>query len=137
LTPYAGAQSLQLQRGAFHEDGAAGFGLDADASRLDITQASTGLRYRKTWNAGAAMMSLQGHAEWQRTLSQHGAIEATFTALDARTPLALDILGRETTILGIGLAADWPTSRLTVDLDARRSRSTTDLGITANWAVSF
>src|SRR5690606_155914 len=125
LTPYAGAQSLQLQRGAFHEDGAAGFGLDANASRLDVTQAITGLRYRKAWNVGAARVSLQGRAEWQKTLSQHGAIEATFTALDARTPLVLDILGPETTVLGIGLATDWPTSRLTLDLDARQTRSTT------------
>src|SRR5690606_5807824 len=97
LTPYAGAQSLQLQRGAFHEDGAAGFGLDADASRLDITQAITGVRYRKAWNAGTARMSLQGYAEWQRTLAQRGAIEATFTAVDVRSPLALDLLGPETT----------------------------------------
>lgn len=137
LTPYAGAQSLQLRRGAFHEDGAAGFGLDADASRLDITQAITGLRYRKAWKAGTAMLSLQCHAEWQRTLSQHGAIEASFTAVDARSPLALDLLGPETTILGIGLATDWPTSRLTLDLDARQTRSTTDLGLNATWALWF
>jgi autotransporter-associated beta strand protein len=137
LTPYAGAQSQQLQRGAFHEDGAAGFGLEAGDSRLDITQAITGLRYRKAWNAGTARMSLQGHAEWQRTLSQYGAIEASFTALDARTPLALDILGPETTVLGIGLGTNWPTSRLTLDLDARRTRSTTDLGLNATWALWF
>src|SRR5690606_37319617 len=103
LTPYAGAQSLQMQRGAFHEDGAAGFGLDANASRLDVTQAVTGLRYRKAWTAGTARISLQGHAEWQRTLAQHGAIEASFTGVDASAPLALDLLGPETTILGIGV----------------------------------
>src|SRR5690606_22282687 len=102
-----------------------------------VTQAITGVSYRLTWNAGTAMMSLQGHAEWQRTLSQHGSIAASFTAVDARSPLALDLLGPQTTVLGIGLATDWPTSRLTLAPDARRSRSTADLGLNAAWAVSF
>ena len=137
LTPYAGVQSLQLQRGAFHEDGAAGFGLDAGESAFDITQAMLGARYRHDWNAGAARLSLQGHAEWQRTLAQHGAIEASFTGIDARAPLALDMLGSEVSVLGLGLGAQWRTSRLTLDLDARHGQSRSDLGITANWAVSF
>ncbi|MDQ2702773.1 MAG: S8 family serine peptidase [Pseudomonadota bacterium] len=137
LTPYAGAQSLHLQRGAFHEDGAAGFGLDAGKSAFDITQALVGTRYQQRWNAGPVQLSLNAHAEWQRTLSQHGAIEASFTALDARAPLALDMLGDNVGILGLGLNAHWNAMRLTLDLDARRGQSRTDLGLTANWAVSF
>ena len=86
---------------------------------------------------GAARLSLQGHAEWQRTLAQHGAIEASFTGIDARAPLALDMLGSEVSVLGLGLAAQWRTSRLTLDLDARHGQSRTDLGLTANWSLRF
>lgn len=137
LTPYAGAQVLQLQRGAFHEDGAAGFGLEAGQSAFDITQALVGTRYQQRWNVGPVQLSLNARAEWQRTLSQHGDIQASFTAIDARAPLALDVLGNEVGVLGLGLDAHWNATRLTLDLDARRGQSRTDLGLTANWAVSF
>ena len=104
---------------------------------FDITPAMLGARYRHDGNAGAARLSLQGQAEWQRTLAQHGAIEASFTGIDARAPLALDMLGSEVGILGLGLGAQWRTSRLTLDFDARHGQSRTDLGITANWSLRF
>lgn len=137
FTPYAGAQALQLRRGAFREDGAAGFGLDAQASRLDVTQALLGVRYLHDWRMGAARVDLHGHMEWQRTLSQHGAIEASFTGIDARAPLMLDMFGRDAGVLGAGVGAQWGASRLTLDLDARRGQSRTDLGAFANWRVVF
>lgn len=137
FTPYIGAQALQLQRGAFREDGAAGFGLDALASRLGVTQALLGARYLRGWRMGAARMDLHGHMEWQRTLSQHGAIDATFTAVDARAPLMLDLLGRDVGMLGAGLGAQWGAARLSLDLDARRGQSRTDLGAAASWQLSF
>jgi autotransporter-associated beta strand protein len=137
LTPYVGAQALQLQRGAFREDGAAGFGLDARASRASVVQALTGVRYLHEWRIGAAHMDLHGHMEWQRTLAQHGAIAASFTGVDARAPLMLDMFGRDAGVLGAGFGAQWGASRLAFDLDARRGQSRTDLGATASWRVSF
>jgi autotransporter-associated beta strand protein len=137
LTPYVGAQALQLQRDGFREDGAAGFGLDAQASRLQVAQVLAGTRYRHDWRLGAARMDLHGYAEWQRTLSQHGAIEASFTGIDARAPLLFDLLGRDVGVLGAGFGAQWGAARLSLDLDARHGQSRTDLGANANWQVSF
>jgi autotransporter-associated beta strand protein len=137
VTPYIGMQALQLQRGAFREDGAAGFGLDAQASHLALGQALLGVRYLHDWRMGAARMDLHGHMEWQRTLSQHGAIEASFTGIDARAPLMLDMFGRDVGVLGAGFGAQWGAARLTFDLDARHGQSRTDLGAFANWRVSF
>ena len=137
LTPYIGAQSLRLQRGAFREDGAAGFGLNAEASHLDVAQALLGTRYRHGWSIGSVRLDLDGHAEWQRTLSQQGAIEASFTGIDARAPLTFDMLGRDVGVLGAGLAAQWGASRLSLDLDARRGQGRSDLGAFANLQVAF
>ncbi|MEO5565627.1 MAG: S8 family serine peptidase [Luteimonas sp.] len=137
LTPYIGAQALQLQRSAFREEGAAGFGLDARRSTLDVTQALLGTRFQRDWRLGSARVDLHGRMEWQRTLSQNGAIDATFTAIDARSPLMLDVLGRDVGVVGAGFAAQWNASRLGFDLDARRGQSRSDLGANLRWSVAF
>lgn len=137
LVPYAGAQALQLQRDGFAEEGAAGFGLRADASRFELSQALVGTRYARGWRLGGMRFDLHAYAEWQRMLSRSGAIEASFTGVDARAPLAFDVLGRDTALLGAGLAADWGAARLSFDLDARRAATRHDLAATAAWRWSF
>jgi autotransporter-associated beta strand protein len=137
LVPYAGAQALELQRGAFAEDGAAGFGLRADASRFALSQALLGTRYARGWRLGGAMLDLHAYAEWQRTLSQSGAIEASFTGVDASAPIGLDVLGRDTRVLGAGFGADFGAARLSFDVDARHAAGRSDLGANANWRWSF
>ena len=137
LVPYAGAQRLDLQRGGFEEAGAAGFGLGADGSHLAVSQALLGTRYRTAWRAGAAVLDLHGRVEWQRTLAQDGAILASFTGVDAFSPIGLDAIGKDTAILGAGFGAHWDHARFTVDLDARRTLGQADLGAFANWSWLF
>ncbi len=137
LVPYAGVQTLELQRGAFAEDGAAGFGLRADASRFALSQALLGTRYAHGWRAGAAQFDLHAYAEWQRTLARSGAIEASFTGVDARAPIALDVLGRDTGALGAGFGAAWGNATLSFDLDTRRAAGRQDLGSSLNWRWTF
>ena len=137
LVPYAGAQVLELQRGGFAEDGAAGFGLQAGASRLALSQALLGTRYARGWRLGGAAVDLHAYAEWQRLLSQSGAIEASFTGVDARAPIALDVLGRDTGVLGAGFGADWGAARLSLDVDARAAASRNDLGANLAWRWRF
>jgi autotransporter-associated beta strand protein len=137
LVPYTGMQFLDLQRGAFAEDGAAGFGLRAAASRFALGQALFGTRYARAWHAGGALLDLHAHAEWQHRLLQSGAIDASFTGVDASAPIALDVLGREVGVFGAGFGADWGSSNLSLDLDARRGESRTDLGASLTWQLAF
>jgi outer membrane autotransporter protein len=137
LVPYAGLQVLELQRGAFAEAGAAGFGLRAGASRFGLSQGLLGTRYAREWRIGGALLDLHARAEWQRRLSQSGAIEASFTGVDARAPIALDLLGRDVGVLGAGLGADWGNASLSLDADARSAAGRHDLGASAHWRWSF
>jgi autotransporter-associated beta strand protein len=137
LAPYAGVQALELQRGAFAEAGAAGFGLRADGSRFALSQALLGTRYVRGWRAGGASLDLHAFAEWQHRLSQSGAIDASFTGVDASAPIALDLLGRDVGVLGAGFGADWGAAHLSLDLDARHAAARGDLGARATWRLAF
>lgn len=137
LVPYAGVQSLQLQRGGFDEDGAAGFGLRADASRFALAQALLGTRYARGWRQGGARLDLHAYAEWQRTLSRSGAIDASFTGVDAGAPIAFDLFGRDAGVVGMGFRAAWGNATLSLDLDARRAAGRHDLGSSLDWRWSF
>ncbi|MDR0183948.1 autotransporter domain-containing protein [Lysobacter arvi] len=87
LVPYAGLQAIRLQRDAFREEGAAGFGLAAPASDTSAAMGLVGARlsHRVPWAGGEWI--LQGRMEWQSLLSQSGGMQARFTGLDAWTPL--------------------------------------------------
>ncbi|MGH8085065.1 MAG: S8 family serine peptidase [Lysobacter sp.] len=139
LTPYVGAQSLQLDRDGFSEHGAAGFGLSTHDSRLDATQALAGARLERQWSVGATTIGLQGRLEWQRTLSQSGdAIDARFTGIDAWSPITGAGLGEEAAVFGLGLHAWLPIGgRLGLDLDGRRENGRSYTGAFANWSVGF
>jgi uncharacterized protein with beta-barrel porin domain len=137
LVPYAGVQVLELRRGGFAENGAAGFGLRADASRYALSQGLLGTRYARGWRIGGALLDLHARAEWQRRLSQSGAIEASFTGVDARAPIALDLLGRDVGLLGAGIGADWGNASLSLDVDARSAAGRRDFGSSLDWRWRF
>ncbi|MCE7032861.1 S8 family serine peptidase [Lysobacter sp. GX 14042] len=138
LTPYVGAQSLELSRDGFTEHGAAGFGLSTTGSSFNADQALAGVRLdRATW-WGNARVDLTGRLEWQHTLSQSGqGIAARFTGIDAWSPISGAGLDDDVGVLGLGLGADLPVGRLGFELDARREFGETWTGADANWSVGF
>jgi autotransporter-associated beta strand protein len=138
LTPYLGTETLQLDRGAFAEQGAVGFGLSTDGSRLQATRALVGTRIEQQWRFGKSLVSVQGRLEWQRLLSQSGsAIDARFTGVEAWSPISGAGLGEEATVFGVGLRTRLPVGQLGFDLDARRELGQTWTGASANWSVGF
>lgn len=138
LTPYLGTQALRMEREAFTEQGAAGFGLSTAGSTLEATQALGGLRMDRQWQWGATALDFRGRLEWQRTLSQTGeGIDARFTGIDAWSPIAGTGLGGDATVFGLGVGAALPVGRLTLDVDSRRQDGQTWTGAFANWAVGF
>lgn len=139
LTPYIGAQALQLRRDGFAEQGAAGFGLSAGDSTLTATQALAGVRFDREWSLGTTRLALQGRAEWQRTLSQSGdEIDARFTAIDVWSPITGGALGREVGVFGLGLSALLRNgSRLGFDVDSRHADGRDYMQAQASWTVAF
>jgi len=139
ITPYIGVQNLQLERDAFSEAGAVGFGLSADASSMRVRQALLGARYSTQWSAGATQWDLQARAEWQRLLSQSGGdIQARFTALDVWSPIPGGVLDRDVGVLGFGIGT-WlrPNSRVSFDVDARHDLGGTWTQAMLNWTTAF
>lgn len=139
FTPYLGVQAVRLDRDGFAEQGAAGFGLSTGASTLGATQALLGARVGREWRLGAALVALQGRAEWQRTLSQSGNdIAARFTALDVWSPIRGQALARDVGVFGFGISGALPRwGRASLDLDSRHDRGRTDAGAFARWSLAF
>lgn len=101
LTPYAGLDYQRLQRDGFDEQGSA-FGLRADASVAQRTQAVAGLRAQRAWGR----WNLHGFAEWQQALLQDGLyIDASFVGADAWAPLVGEGFDKSAGLFGIGVDA--------------------------------
>ncbi|QSX76196.1 autotransporter domain-containing protein [Lysobacter arenosi] len=139
ITPYAGVQSLQLDRDGFSEAGAAGFGLSTAASTMTLSQALFGARFAYDWSVGSSLWSLQGRAEWQRLLSQSGGdIDARFTALDIWTPIVGDVLDRDVGVVGLSLATQLRgAGRIGFDVDAQRIQGQTWTRAMATWSLGW
>lgn len=139
LTPYAGLQSMQLDRDGFNEDGAFGFGLDTRASRWQETQGLAGIRMEYGWNIGSARVGLQARAEWQHALSQSGYdIDARFNGIDVWSPINGAAFGGDATTLGFGLESRWAGGSLfRLSLDARREAGATDHRAMFRWVRPF
>ncbi|MGY0556562.1 MULTISPECIES: S8 family serine peptidase [unclassified Lysobacter] len=138
LTPYVGTETMQLERGAFSENGAAGFGLSTTGSSLEATRALVGARVQQQLRVGSSVMTVSSRLEWQRLLSQTGSlIDARFTGIDAWAPISGTGLAREAAVFGVGLRADLPLGQLGFDLDARHELGRTWTGASANWSVGF
>ncbi|MDI9239535.1 S8 family serine peptidase [Lysobacter sp. LF1] len=139
LTPYAGMQSLRLERNGFSEDGAVGFGLSTSDSSMTVNQALLGARYATGWRTGSTHWDLQARLEWQRLLSQSGGdIEARFTALDVWSPILGNGIDRDVGVFGFGLGT-WLRggSRLGFDLDARHDQGETWSRAMVNWSKNW
>lgn len=139
ITPYAGVQSLQLDRDGFSEQGAAGFGLSTSASTMKLSQALLGARFAYDWSTGASLWSLQGRAEWQRLLSQSGGdIDARFTALDVWSPIVGETLDRDVGVVGFSLGTRLRRAgRLSFDIDAQHMQDQIWTRAMATWSMGW
>ncbi|MGY0558651.1 S8 family peptidase [Lysobacter sp. A421] len=138
-TPYAGVQSVQLDRDGFEESGAAGFGLSTADSTLRASQALLGARFDQDVNFGWSAWTLRARIEWQHLLSQVGEdIQARFSAVDAWAPIGGEGLGRDVGVFGLGFDARFGRrGRLGLNLDARREHGETLTGAMATWSVTY
>ncbi|UNK49513.1 S8 family serine peptidase [Lysobacter sp. S4-A87] len=139
ITPYAGVQSLQLDRDGFSEQGAAGFGLSTTASTAKLSQALLGARFGYDWSVGSSLWILQGRAEWQRLLSQSGGdIQARFTALDVWSPILGESLDRDVGVVGLSLGTQLRhAGRIAFDVDAQSLDGQTWTRTMATWSMGW
>ncbi|WP_192632711.1 S8 family serine peptidase [Lysobacter sp. OAE881] len=103
VVPYMGLQAIRLQRDAFREEGAAGFGLAAPASDATAAMGILGARMNHQMPFASAEWMLQGRIEWQSLLSQSGGMRARFTGLDAWAPLDGTGWGEDMGLFELGL----------------------------------
>jgi outer membrane autotransporter protein len=110
VVPFANVRYQRLDMGGFTEQGALGFGLEADARTAGRLQAGLGLRTERGWRLPNGMrMAMDGSAGWQHTLHQYGSVfDATFTGFDDWLPVEGIGLSRNTATLRAGLSL-WPT----------------------------
>ncbi len=116
LAPHAGADHVRLRDDGFQEWGS-GFALRAEGSTLTRTQAIAGLRASRDWHGAR----LHAWSEWQQTLRADGfGTLASFTGIDAWSPLPMADAARSGGLLGFGLEA-WlgRDARLSLDVDQR------------------
>jgi uncharacterized protein with beta-barrel porin domain len=139
ITPYVGAQLLQLDRDAFSEQGASGFGLTSEATTMTASQALLGARMAHAWRGASIRWDLQARAEWQHLLSQSGQdVQARFTGLDAWAPIVGYGLDQDVGVLGLSLGADvGRDSRISFDVDSRYSNGEAWTGAQAKWSTGW
>ena len=106
LTPYLGAQYVQVANDGFSEGGASGFGLRADAWDSGRLQGFAGLRAARGWRIGEVDLLADARAEWQHTLASRGELfDASFTGLEQWAPLQGIGMARRSRLFGVGLSA--------------------------------
>lgn len=139
VTPYVGVQTVRMYRDGFQEPGAAGFGLSTQASQWRADQAMYGMRTEYSLDVGAARVTLQARAEWQRTLLQSGAgINARFSGMDVWSPIVDDMFAQEAQTFGFGLESRWyGGSLLQLSLDGRREDGKTYQRAMLRWTKPF
>ncbi len=97
-TPYIGMEYAQLGGDGFREDGAAGLGLQVRDWRASRSQAIAGLRLSGRWFG----TGFGAYGEWQQLLDARGLeVAASFTGIDAWTPLPGIAPGRSGGLLGV------------------------------------
>lgn len=117
LTPYLGASTTRVDTDAFNELGGFGFGLRADANRVQRSQMLAGIRGERGWGR----WTLRGHAEWQQRLDGADADwQASFVGVDAWAPLAGWDAPRGSALFGVALESWWGRNgRLSLGFDQR------------------
>ncbi len=116
IVPYAGLQAIRIRRDAFREEGAAGFGLAAEASDATSTMSIAGARFSQELSAGSAAWTLQGRAELQQLLSQSDDVQARFTGMAAWAPLGGAGWDDDVGLLELGLHRDVQGAQLRIGL---------------------
>lgn len=139
ITPYAGVQTLQLERDGFSESGAFGFGLSTADSTMRASQSLLGARFATDWRWGSRLWTLQGRAEWQHLLDQSGGdIDARFTGLDVWAPIVGAELDSDVGVFGFGLqTALGRRGNFRFDVDSRNEHGETWTRAMATWSTGF
>jgi fibronectin-binding autotransporter adhesin len=107
IMPFVNVEYASIDRGGFAEQGAGGFGLQANAQTLDRWQAGVGLRANHHWDFGdGRALDFHASAQFQRTLASRGDVfEASFVGLQQWQPLLGIGLSRYSGVLNVGLDA--------------------------------
>jgi len=107
IMPFVNVEYANIARGGFAEQGAGGFGLQANAQTLDRWQAGVGLRANRHWDfGGGRSLDFNASAQFQRTLASRGDVfEASFVGLQQWQPLVGIGLSRYSGVLNVGLDA--------------------------------
>ena len=139
ITPYAGVQTLQLERDGFSESGAFGFGLSTADSTMRASQSLLGARFATDWRWGSRLWTLQGRAEWQHLLDQSGGdIDARFTGLDVWAPIVGAELDSDVGVFGFGLQTGFGRrGDFRFDVDSRNEHGETWTRAMATWSTGF
>lgn len=135
VTPYAGVQSLTLDRSGFVENGALGFGLKADASRVNASHGIAGLRVS---SALSRYVDLFAYSEYQRLLSSSGsAVNASFTGFDLASPITGVDFARNASVFGFGLSRDGLKGTWSLGFDGRHDAHGSYQQASLNYARGF
>lgn len=140
LTPFAGMDYARVDRGAFEEEGAGGFGLRSDAHGLVRWQANMGVRATRQWNfGGGKRLDVGLHAQQRRVLAVNGeSMQASFAGIEQWSPLLGIGLSRTSTLVGFGINASLsPRSALRFAYDYERGQYDSAGGVSAGVSVAF
>jgi outer membrane autotransporter protein len=105
VTPYANLQYVNIRSDGFQEQGAGGFGLQANAQNIERWQAGAGVRAGRNWRFdNGSKLTLQGHLLWQQAFAMRGdVLDASFTALQQYAPVGGIGLSRYGGVAGVDL----------------------------------
>lgn len=133
-TPYLGVEYAQLIGNGFREDGAAGLGLQVRDWRASRAQAIAGLRLSGRWLG----VGWGAYGEWQQLLDARGLdVAASFTGIEAWTPLPGMAPGRSGGLLGIAAERGLGNGALRLGVDQRIGPRGDDALVSLRYARGF
>ncbi|UPG92194.1 autotransporter-associated beta strand repeat-containing protein [Luteibacter aegosomaticola] len=140
IIPFVNAEYANIRRDGFAEQGAGGFGLQANAQTLDRWQAGAGLRASRHWDfGGGRALDFRVSAQFERTLASRGDVfEASFVGLQQWQPLVGVGLSRYSGVLNVGLKANL-SARTSLDFgyDYQSGQRDQAKMVSARWVTTF
>jgi autotransporter-associated beta strand protein len=140
VSPFISAEYASIDRGAFAEEGAGGFGLRAGAQTLDRTQAGLGMRAAHHWTFdGGRSIDFNASAQFQRTLASRGDVfDASFVGIQQWQPLTGIGLSRYRALLNVGVNAAL-SERTSVNLgyDYQKGQRDEAQMMSARWVMAL
>lgn len=140
VSPFISAEYASIDRGAFAEEGAGGFGLRAGAQTLDRTQAGLGMRAAHHWTFdGGRTIDFNASAQFQRTLASRGDVfDASFVGMQQWQPLTGIGLSRYRALLNVGINAAL-SERTSVNLgyDYQKGQRDEAQMMSARWVMAL